>query len=120
MGLSRVSLEQVLQWNPEVIIAEHKSIHDAIIKSPLWAGIEAVRRNRVYLTPRGPFCWFDRPAGASTIPGILWTAMKLYPQRFQDIDLYDLTRRFYTDFYHYQMTDAELGRLLMPQRTSDK
>lgn len=112
MGLSRVSMEQVLQWNPQVIITEKGHILNAIRKNPLWAGIEAVRKKRVYLTPRGPFCWFDRPPGASTILGILWTAMKLYPDRFRDIDLRDHARRFYNDFYHYRLTDVELDRLL--------
>ncbi len=114
MGLTQVSMEQVLQWNPDVIIAEQRQIYDAIGKNPLWAGIEAVRTNRIYLTPRGPFCWFDRPPGAGTILGILWTAMKLHPDRFQDIDLRDITRRFYADFYHYRMTDVELNQLLDP------
>ena len=114
MGLSRVSMEQVLQWNPEVIITEQKSIYDTINKNPIWAGIEAVRKKRVYLTPLGPFCWFDRPPGASTFPGILWTAAILYPERFKDIDLRGLTRRFYAEFYHYTVTDAELDRLLGP------
>lgn len=114
MGLTKVSMEQVLQWNPNVIITEQRQIFNAIEKSQLWAGIEAVRTNRIYLTPRGPFCWFDRPPGASTILGILWTAMKLHPDRFRDIDLRDLTRRFYADFYHYRMTDVELNQLLGP------
>jgi iron complex transport system substrate-binding protein len=114
MGMTRVSMEQVLQWNPEVIIAEHKTVHDTIRKSALWAGIEAVRKQRVHVAPCGPFCWFDRPPGASTIPGILWTAVKLHPARFKDVPLRDLTRRFYADFYHYPLTDQDLTQLLGP------
>jgi len=114
MALARVSLEQVLQWNPKVIIAEQESVYHAIAKNNLWAGNACVPEKRLYLTPRGPFSWFDRPPGASTIPGMLWTALKLYPHRFQDMDLRDLTRRFYTEFYHYQLTEAELSELLGP------
>ena len=114
MGLSRVSMEQVLQWNPQLIIAEQAHILHAIKKSSLWSGIEAVRKNRIHVPPRGPLCWFDRPPGAGTILGILWTAETFYPEKFRDIDLRDLTRRFYKDFYHYPLTDIELDRLLSP------
>ena len=30
MGLTQVSMEQVLQWNPDVIITEQRQIYDAI------------------------------------------------------------------------------------------
>ena len=114
MGLTKVSIEQILEWNPQVIITEKRQILKAIRTDPTWAGIEAVRKNRVYLTPRGPFCWFDRPPGASTIPGILWTAVKLYPDRFRDVDLRELARTFYETFYHYRISETELDQLLGP------
>ena len=116
MGLARVSMEQILQWDPQVMIAEQRAVYNIIGKSPLWAGIAAVRNNRIHLPPGGPFCWFDRPPGAGTIPGIPWTAATLYPDRFKDVPLRDLTRRFYEEFYHYPLTDKDLDQLLGPIR----
>lgn len=119
MGLTRVSMEQVLHWNPEVIIAEQRSIFDEIAENPLWRTVEAVQRKRVYLVPNGPFCWFDRPPGITTIPGILWTAAVLYPDRFPESDLKELTRRFYADFYHHRLTERELSHLLNTHINTD-
>ena len=115
MGQTEVSIEQVFEWNPEVIITENPHFFNSVYKDPIWLKIDAVKNRRVYLTPRGPFCWFDRPTGASTIPGIMWTAQILYPELFVDIDLKALTKSFYEEFYHYNISEAEMDRLLYPK-----
>ena len=115
MGQTEVSIEQVLEWNPEVIITENPKFFNSVYKNPLWSQVKAVRDHRVYLTPRGPFCWFDRPPGATTILGLYWTAVKLHPEMFADIDLEGIARDFYREFYHYDLSDGELTELLEPK-----
>ena len=115
MGQTEVSIEQVLAWDPDVIITENPKFFNSVFKDPVWSKIGAVREHRVYLTPRGPFCWFDRPPGASTIPGILWTAKKLQPELFADIDLKAMTKSFYQEFYHYNLSEQEIDRLIDPK-----
>ena len=115
MGQTEVSIEQVLEWNPAVIITENPKFFNAVFKDPIWSRVEAVKNSRVYLTPRGPFCWFDRPPGASTIPGIYWVAKKLQPEIFADIDLKELSRSFYREFYHYDLSPEELANLIEPK-----
>ena len=116
MGQTEVSMEQVLEWNPDVIITENPKFFNAIYKNPIWGRIAAVKGRKVYLTPRGPFCWFDRPPGASNIPGMYWTAKRLHPELFEDLDLNAITRDFYRDFYHYTLSDEELADLLQPKK----
>jgi len=111
-GRTEVSMEQVISWNPEVIIAGDSMFYDKIYTDPRWQNINAVKNHRVYLTPLYPFCWFDRPPGTNTIIGIPWTAKVLYPERFEDIDMKELTKEFYSKFYHYELTDKEVSRLL--------
>ncbi|MBP2134014.1 iron complex transport system substrate-binding protein [Methanomicrobium sp. W14] len=113
MGQTEVSMEQVLSWNPDVIICNQKNCYDEILNDSVWGQLDAVKNGRVYYNPRGPFCWFDRPPGASTILGIPWTAKVLYPDLFSDVDLESLTRGFYSEFLHYDLSDDELRTLML-------
>ena len=60
-GFEKVSLEQVILYKPDVIIAQDKVFFDKVFKDPAWQNVKAVKEKRVYLIPRHPFNWFDRP-----------------------------------------------------------
>ncbi|MEA4891342.1 MAG: ABC transporter substrate-binding protein, partial [Peptococcaceae bacterium] len=61
-GQSAVSMEQVLNWNPEVIIVQGGSeAYDIIKTDENWASIDAVKNGRVYKMSDLPFSWADRP-----------------------------------------------------------
>jgi iron complex transport system substrate-binding protein len=107
-----VSIEQVLKWNPDVIIASDETFYKNIYSDPLWQNVKAVKDKQVYLVPNSPFNWFENPPGANTILGIPWTAKVLYPDRFSDMDLKSITREFYSNFYHYTLTDDELNTVI--------
>lgn len=74
--------------------------------------MNAVKNKQVYMVPQSPFSWFENPPGANSILGIAWTAKVLYPDKFQSMDLKSLTKEFYSDFYHYNLTDSEVSNLL--------
>ena len=54
-GLATVSVEQVLAWNPEVIITIEPAFATTVRTDPVWAPIKAVQTSRIYLSPRLPF-----------------------------------------------------------------
>ncbi len=114
MGMTPVSMEQVLSWNPDVIIVGDHGFYQTIYSDPLWQSVPAVKAGRVYPVPLSPYPWFDRPPGVNRIIGIPWTAGVLYPELFEDMDLKGLTLEFYSKFYHYDLTDDEVTRLLNP------
>lgn len=111
-GSVGVSIEQVLKWNPDVIIVSDETFYKNIYSDPLWQNVKAVKDKQVYLVPNSPFNWFENPPGANTILGIPWTAKVLYPDRFSDMDLKTITREFYSNFYHYNLTDDELNTII--------
>jgi iron complex transport system substrate-binding protein len=113
-GMTQVSIEQVMNWNPEVIITSNSQFYSTVSSDPIWASIDAVKNERIYLAPQNPFCWIDRPQGPHLIIGTAWTAKALYPDLFADMDLDSLTREFYSDFFHHSLTDSELDILLRP------
>ncbi|AEG19368.1 ABC transporter substrate-binding protein [Methanobacterium paludis] len=111
-GHSTVSMEQVLQWDPEVIITTDETFYAEVYGNSSWSGVTAVKNKRVYLSPQSPFKWFDRPTGANMIIGIPWTAKVIYPDKFQDLNLTSQVEEFYSDFYHYKLTDDEVNKIL--------
>ncbi len=112
-----VSMEQVLNWNPQKIIANQgrdggKGAYDVITTDPKWSTVEAVKNGEVYQIPNAPFNWFDRPPSINRIIGVRWLGMVLYPEAF-DIDIKQETKDFYKMFYHRELTDVEVDELLV-------
>ena len=114
MGMTEVSMEQVIRWNPEVILAGDPQFYATVRTDPVWQEITAVKTGRVYLIPRTAFCWFDRPPGINRIIGIPWTAKVLYPDRFSDMDLEGLVREYHDLFIHVSLTDDQIHQILNP------
>ncbi|MDD3852208.1 MAG: ABC transporter substrate-binding protein [Syntrophomonadaceae bacterium] len=114
MGMTPVSLEQVLSWNPDVILSWNTTqggYLDKIMTDSSWKGIAAVQNKKVYAVPSGPFNWFDRPPSVNRILGVKWLGNLLYPEIY-NYDMAKETRKFYKQFYHYDLTDEELTSLL--------
>jgi len=110
-NLVRVSPEQILAWDPDVIITLEPQFYRGVFDDPLWRGVRAVRRGQVFLAPRDPFGWFDRPPSVNRLIGIPWLAEVLYGRGSTDA-LAEQAREFYRLFYHLELDDAALGRLL--------
>jgi len=107
-----VTMESVLLWQPQVIIANDKNFMQRAVLDSSWQRIPAVRDKRVHLIPTRPFNWFDRPPGVNRIIGIPWTAHLLYPELFSRQWLTEKVREFYAQFYHYRLSAAELAVLV--------
>lgn len=110
-GIVTVSMEQVLTWNPEVIVTWDERFYDRVWSDPLWQGVEAVRSRRVYLSPSAPFGWIDRPPSINRLLGLRWLVSVLYPDRFEG-DLRAIAGEFYSFFYHVELDDERLDALL--------
>ena len=109
----QVSIEQVLSWNPDVIITNDPEFYASVYDNPNWAKMDAVKNKEVYLSPQSPFKWFDRPVGANMIIGVPWTAKVIYPDDYKDINMVDATKEFYSNFYHFDLSDDEAKQILL-------
>jgi len=110
-GLTEVTIEQVRAWDPDVIVATDAAFADGVKSDSAWTAIKAVREGRVHLAPQAPFGWVDGPPSANRLIGLWWLATTLYPDLFND-DMRELTRDFYTKFYHVTPTDARIDDVL--------
>jgi iron complex transport system substrate-binding protein len=122
IGMSDVSMENVLYWDPDTIIlgrATSADLYKRIMNSPEWAKLRAVRNSRVFLRTDNPFSIFDGPPGPCQILGMYWMIKMLYPDRTTDLDLIAKYKEFYSDFFHYDLTDDEVSYLLYSYKEID-
>jgi iron complex transport system substrate-binding protein len=110
-GIVRASIEQVIVADPDTIITWDRNFYSKVFDDRLWAEIEAVKKGRVYLSPTAPFGWIDRPPSLKRIIGLKWLARTFYPDRFKG-DFGKTVREFYKLFYHVDLSEVELERLL--------
>lgn len=115
-GRSTVSPEQLYVWQPDVIIVntdkEGPAMTQSILAaSALWSPVKAVQAGRVYQVPNAPFDWFDRPPSVNRLIGTWWLASILYPDQVK-VNLLAETKKFYSLFYHYNLTDTEAKALI--------
>ncbi len=106
-----VNIEQILIWNPDVIIiVPYSAVEPAdLLRDPIWAAVEAVKAGRVYKMPQLLFAW-DTPIPESIL-GILWMAELFHPGRVP-LDLGETISAFYQEFYRCTLSAAELSELL--------
>lgn len=112
-GIANVSPEQILLWNPEIIVTWDRNFHAKIQKGddPLWRDVKAVRDGRVHLAPTAPFGWIDGPPSVNRLIGLPWLANIFHGDRFP-FDIRQDARAFYKLFYHVDMPDADLQTLI--------
>lgn len=116
-GRTQVSMEQLLEWNPELIIVcsdqgfSQERFYTKIFADPLWSNLKAVKNKEVYEIPFAPFNWFDRPPSVNRIIGVVWLRQLLYPQYFKT-DIIRETQEFYQLFYHRKLSAAEVDEIL--------
>ena len=107
-GYKQVALEQVIAWDPEVIFIQDRypQVVDEIKQDARWQVISAVKNNRIYLMPEYAKAW-GYPMPEAMAIGELWMAKKLYPEKFNDINMQKAANDWYQKFYRTQYQGAE-------------
>lgn len=106
-----ISLEQLIVWNPQVIIVNEDGVADEIMGNPQWRAIEAVKNGKVWQMPVGISRW-GHPGGLETPLALLWTAKMLYPDKFADVDMTVETKSFYKEFFAMDISDELVKKIL--------
>ncbi|APM39157.1 ABC transporter substrate-binding protein [Clostridium kluyveri] len=97
------SMEQILKFDPDVIITKTSGARDEILSSPQWRGINAVKNERVYASLK--YEMLDR---IQSLMGLVWTANTLYPDKV-NLDIDKEVKTFYSKVYLYDnITDAQI------------
>lgn len=107
IGMQEVSFEQVLTYEPEVIIVQSPAFYKTIFEDKKWALLKAVQDKHVYLVPKSPFNWTDRPPSFMRIIGAHWIASKLYPTRYP-YNISTKVRDYYQLFFGVKLSDEDM------------
>ena len=110
-GAAEISMEQLMLWQPDVVLFAPGSIYSDVDSRVEWQGIKAVQNKKYYEIPDGPYNWMGRPPSVNRILGIKWLGNLLYPDVY-DYDMVKETKEFYNLFYHSDVTDAQVNKLL--------
>jgi iron complex transport system substrate-binding protein len=111
MGMEKISLEQIIMDRPDVIVAQEKFFYDKVYQDSAWQQVKAVREHRVYLIPRTPLNWFDRPPSFMRFMGLEWLTNCLYPKQYP-LDIVKQTKSFYKTFLGVTLTDQDVREII--------
>lgn len=106
-----ISMEQLLQWQPEIILAASADVYDLILKDETWKNLEAVKSGQVYKVPTIPYNFLGFPPSVNRIIGIQWLGNLAYPEEY-GLDTEKEVKEFYDLFYHVELKDAQLEEIL--------
>ncbi|HPL41554.1 MAG TPA: ABC transporter substrate-binding protein [Syntrophorhabdaceae bacterium] len=105
-----VSMEQIIAWDPDVIILSGFISADAIYADPRLQIVKAVKNNRVYASPEGVFHWGH--GSSEVFLFAMWLAKTLHPEKSKNIDFNNELKDYYKNFYRYALTDDDVHRII--------
>jgi iron complex transport system substrate-binding protein len=115
-----VSMEQVMQWNPDVIYISNfcetmpEDLYENKIAGQDWSNIDAVKNKRVYKIPLGQYRWYPPSSDSSLM--LKWMAQKNHPELFTYSMKSEIKKHF--DFmYKYDVNEKEIDMILNPKST---
>ncbi len=108
---NEVDMEQILLWDPDVLLFDANSCYDTVADDPQWKTTRAVIWGRYYRTPYGPYGWLSTPPAVQRYLGMLWLGELLYPEYVQ-YDLQQEVTEYYKLFYDCDLTNEMYQELM--------
>lgn len=98
-GFIKISPEQLIAWNPDVIVTSQKFQDDIeeLYKEEKYQNVKAFKNKQIYRFPSVLEPW-DYPNPSSYL-GMLWLATKIHPELFSDVDFDKVADEFYYTLY---------------------
>ncbi|NMC78177.1 MAG: molybdate ABC transporter substrate-binding protein, partial [Chloroflexi bacterium] len=117
---TKVSLEQVAAWNPDIIfiVAYFNPVDDVVASlkvDPQWQALDAVKNDKIFGFATDVYSW-DQP-DTRWILGLTWMAGKLHPDLFPDLDMVKEAQTFYQELYG--IDEATFQKDLQPLMSGD-
>lgn len=108
---NEVDMEQILNWNPDVILFAPGSIYASVGSNENWQTVTAIKNGTYYEVPMGPYNWMGFPPSVQRLLGMTWMAKILYPDA-ADYDLYTEVSTYFQLFYHCELTQTQYDALV--------
>jgi len=111
VGMEKVSMGAVISANPDIIIASDEAFVKSVWSDKRWASVRAVKNKKVYLAPKDPVNFLDRPPSFMRILGVEWLSSVIYPKEYKK-DILSETVSFYKLYLRKNITKAEAAKIL--------
>lgn len=109
-GLTQVSMENLLSWQPDIILVQDAVTAQYLSKDPVWQGVKAVANQRILFLSGLPFGWLDAPPGINRLLGLRRLHAWLDPQ--VNASFKGDMQRYSELFWHTTLSDAQYQRLV--------
>ena len=110
-GFIKTSLEELLKWNPDYIVVSqyYSGSVEELLNRPELQQLKAIKNENVYRFPSKVEPW-DFPSPSSYL-GIVWLAEKLYPEKYEDINVEQVVKEYYNTLYDKSYKELGGGSL---------
>ncbi|GAB1440480.1 iron ABC transporter substrate-binding protein [Providencia sp.] len=109
-GLTTVSMEQLYQWNPDIIITQYDEAIEFMTTSALWKGLDAIANQQLLSFTGMPFGWLDGPPGVNRLLGMR-RLQSHFDKAIEATIKLDIAE-FFTHFYHSPLTSEQINLLM--------
>lgn len=115
-----VNAEQLLEWDPDVILVAGKGMSSMTAAEILNNTVEdmdlsqlkAVKNRAVYTSELGMWNWFTPGPDAPVVAN--WLGAALYPEQFADVDLVSMTQDYYKQMYGADVSAERAKKIVDP------
>lgn len=110
-GRMDVDAEALLAADPDWVIVLAPKDGSDVTTTPAFSELRAVKDGKVLQSPEGPWPWMDGPPSVNQVLGVIWAAEAIYPDVY-DFDVAKEVKEFYQLFYHVDLSDEDVAKLL--------
>ena len=108
-GQTKIDPEQLLSWDPELLLVDSAQIRDTITSDSTFSGLKAVKNNNIIVIPKGAMAWAYN--GPGEYLNMYFFAKAVHPELFKDIDMEAKTKAFYKEYFGFDLDEADLKHL---------
>lgn len=110
-GGNVINMEQLYNFNPELIIFGADSIYDTVADDAAWQQLDAIKNDNYYEIPALPYNFMSEPPSVNMILGIWWCGNLVYPEVY-DYNVIEKLQQAFNVFWQYELTEAEATEML--------
>ena len=110
-GGNTINLEQLYNFDPDVILFAVGSIYADAADDPAWSQLTAIAEGNYYEIPGMPYNWLSNPPSINMLLGVWWLGNLLYPQ-YYDYDMTEKAKEGFRLLWGYELSDEEAAGML--------
>lgn len=112
-GDVEINMEEIVAADPDYILVGGSSQEAALAtinSDAAWQQLTAVKEGKIIANPQGVMKW--EKFGPELAIQIVWFTQQIYPDLLSDIDIKEYVMDFYSEWYDFEMSDAQYEQMM--------